>query len=113
MSNELITWLTHKLDQLDWSHGKLARQSNVSRPLITQVLSGDVPPSADFCIKVAQALSESPEKVLRLAGKLPPLPASEDVTLQELMDLAKNLPPEQRKELLRYTRYLIQSGQDD
>lgn len=72
------------------------------------MLAGNVPPSADFCIKAAQALGESPIKLLRLAGILPPAP--DDATLQELTELAGNLPPEQRREALRYIRYLYQQG---
>lgn len=73
---------------------------------MSRVVTGDMPPSADFCIKVAQALGESPEKLLRLAGILPS--ASEDDTLQELIELARSLPPEDRQQLLDYVRFLYQ-----
>jgi len=112
MGDGLKIWLSAELENRHWSQRELARQSGVSQALVWQVLSGDVTPSADFCIKVAQALGEAPEKVLRLAGILPPGPASDDSTLQELMELARSLPPGQRKEALRYLRYLYQSGKE-
>ncbi|RME79663.1 MAG: XRE family transcriptional regulator [Chloroflexi bacterium] len=104
-------WLAQELQQRGWSHAELARRSGISRPFISQVLSGDAKPSVNFCRKVAAALDESPDKLLRLAGILPPAgPATpeDDATLQELVELARNLPPEQRKEALRYIRYLYQ-----
>lgn len=109
MSDGLTTWLNQELEQRGWSQAELARRADVSRPLVTRTLSGDMPASADFCIKVAQALGEAPEKILRLAGILP-ASADDDPTLAELQDIVKNLPPSQRKEALRYLRYLYQSG---
>lgn len=116
MSESLRLLVTQELDKRGWSYRELARQADISNALVSRVLSGDMPASADFCIKIANTLEVSPETVLRLAGILPPAsPASpsDDSTLQELVELARNLPPEQRKEALRYIRYLYQSGEDD
>ena len=68
-----------------------------------------MPVSADFCIKVAQTLDVQPEMVLRLGGILPPTsPASpsDDKTLQELVELARNLEPEDKQQVLDYIRFL-------
>ena len=108
----LKIWVTQELNKRNWTHAALATQAGVSRALISRILRGDMPASADFCIKVAQAFDESPEMVLRLAGILPPAdPASptDDSTLQELVELARNLPPERRQEVLRYIRFLTQT----
>ena len=110
MSEALRAWLSEELERRAWSHGELARQAGVSRSFVTRVLLGDASPSVNFCYKVAQALGEAPEKVLRLAGILPTSPASDDSTLTELRDLVENLPPDQRAEALRYLRYLYQTG---
>jgi transcriptional regulator with XRE-family HTH domain len=114
VSNKLRTWLTEELDRLGWSYGELSRRAEVSRPLISRTLSGDMPPSADFCIKIAQALGEPPEKVLRLADILPQLPGAEDeLTIEEINDALRGMTPEQRKEALHYIRYLYQKGRHD
>jgi transcriptional regulator with XRE-family HTH domain len=114
MSDKLRTWLSKELEKRRWSHGELARLSGISRPLISQVLAGDVTPSADFCIKVAQALNEAPEKVLRLTGILPSHPTSDDDSiLAELHDLVENLPPQRRKQALDFLRFLYQSEQSE
>jgi transcriptional regulator with XRE-family HTH domain len=115
MSSEAFRkWLIEELDRRKWSHGELSRQSGISRPYISQVLSDDARASVSFCHKIAHALGEPPEKVLRLAGILPSSSASEDdPALAELRDLVQNLPPEQRQEALRYLRYLYQTGKKD
>ena len=116
MSDTLRVWITQKIEKRGWSYRELARQANISHALISRTLSGDMTPSADFCIKVAQALDVSPEMVLRLAGILPAAPPAtlaDDAALQELVELARTLSSDKRKELLRYTRYLLQSSQDE
>jgi len=68
-----------------------------------------MPPSADFCIKIAFALDTPPETVLKLAGILPPGPPAsptDSATLQTLVELARTLPPEQQEQLLAYCRFL-------
>jgi len=105
MSDELRVWLTQELERRKWSQRELARQADISRAFVNRVLSGDISASVNFCYKVAQALNEAPEKVLRLAGILPISPTSENDTLQELIELAKNLPQEDQKEVLEYIRF--------
>lgn len=114
MSDKFRTWLSKELETRHWSQRELARQSGISQAQVSQTLSGDLNPSADFCIKIAQALGETPEKVLRLAEILPQLSASEDdPILKEINDAVRNMTSKQRKEVLRYIRYLYQSGQED
>lgn len=114
MSDKLAARVAKEVKQRGWSYRELARQAGISQSLISKTLSGKMPPSADFCIKVAHALEESPETFLRLAGLLPLPPASEaDPTLAELQDLIKHLPSNQRKEAVRYLRYLYQIGGDE
>lgn len=111
MSDELRMWLSKELKKRHWSQRELARRSGISQTVISQTLSGDVNPSADFCIKVAQAFGEAPEKMLRLAEILPPI-NDDDPALKEIIDTLHNMSPDQRKEILRYIRYFFQSGQD-
>ena len=109
MSDELRTWLAQEIDRRGWSHRMLARQISLSHSLVSKALSGKMRASADFCIRVAQALDEPPEKVLRLAGILPMSPANEhEQALKEILDIAKNMTPENRQDLLNYARYRYQ-----
>lgn len=113
MSDRLRAWVGQELERRGWSYGELARRANISRPLVSRTLSGDMSASADFCIKIAQALEEAPETVLRLADILPQSLTEDASTLEEINDILHNLTPEKRKEALRYIRYLYQTKQED
>ena len=54
-----------------------------------------------------------PEKVFRLAGLLPPLPAAEDELLYELIETFKRLTPEKRREVSDYARWQFQRQQKE
>ncbi|MCL4300562.1 MAG: helix-turn-helix transcriptional regulator [Anaerolineae bacterium] len=113
MSN-LSVWLAEETKERGWSYRELARRAGISQSLISKILSGDTKPSINFCNKIAHALGESPEKVLRLAEILPSSQASnDDSILAELQDIVKNLPPGQRKEALRYLRFLYQNKHEE
>ena len=103
-------WIEDSLKARNWKPADLARVAGITDATLSRILNGTRNPGPDFCRAIARALSEPEEKIFRLAGLLSPLPASDDSTLAEIQDLAKNLPPSQRKEALRYLRYLYQSG---
>jgi len=112
MNDRFKAWVEEERKRRGWSYRELARQSNVSQSLISRVLSDDMPATADFCIKIAQALEVSPETLMRLAGILPPAsPASpaDNTVLQELVELARNLPPDQQQQVLEYIRFISRS----
>ena len=112
MSDKLRAWLSEELEQRGWTHSELGRRAGVSQAAISNILSGNREAGADFCVKIAQALNEAPEKVLRLAEILPPA-SDDDPSLSEIIDTLRNMSPNQRKETLHYIRYLYQRGQED
>jgi transcriptional regulator with XRE-family HTH domain len=108
MTDELRAWLSQELDRRGWSHSELGRRASVSQAAISSTISGDRKADADFCVKVAKTLGEPPDKLLRLGGGLPKASNSEDDTLQEVIELARNLSPEDQKEILEYMRFRYQ-----
>src|SRR5688572_28801557 len=101
MSDRLRAWLVEELKRLNWSHNKLAREARISQTAVSYVISGERKAGCDFLIKIAQALGVSPEYLLRLAEILPPeATISESPTTQEIIELLKNLTPEQQREAL-------------
>lgn len=113
MSDTLRGWLSKKIEQLGWSHSELARRAGVSQAAVSGTISGDRKAGADFCIKVAQALGESPEKVLRLAEILPPIPDTEDATLLELLEIVRNISSQSRQEILNFAKFRYQQEQGE
>jgi transcriptional regulator with XRE-family HTH domain len=102
------------MEKRRYSQVELAKTTGMSQSFISRVLHGERLATSDFCVKIALALGEPPDKLLRLAGILPTSPASDDdPTLVELQDLVKNLSLSQRKEALRYLRYLYHSGHEE
>lgn len=115
-------WVKEQLKTRHWSIRELSRQSGVSHPMLSQGMSGKANLSADSVIKIAQALNVAPETALRLAGFLSAeaefSPADEsvrDVAIQEIIELAKNMTPENKQDLLDYARfrYRQQQKRDD
>lgn len=109
MSDTFSNWLANEIKQRGLSFREIARQAGVSHTLVSRILSGDMPVSADFCIKVASVLKVSPEFLLRMAEILPPLETFENATMEEINEALKNLPPDQQRQVLEYIRFISRS----
>ena len=110
MSEELRDWITQELKKRHWSRRELARQTDLSPAIVQKTLKGERNPSSEFCVKVAQTLGESPEKLLRMAGILPQV---DETLTHELSELIANLDRDQKLEVLRYVRYLATQSKDN
>ena len=112
MSDQFREWLTAEMTARRLSQRALAREMGISQPFVSRVISGENQPSVDFCVKVAEVLSHPPDYVFRLAGLLPPIEdeSSIDETVQEMIELIRNLPTDQRQNLLAYIRFLYQQN---
>ena len=97
-------WLEKEMKERRYSQGRLARTIGVSQPFISLVLKGEKKPSVEFCTKLAEAFNLTVEHVMRIAGILPST-IGDNATLTELMDIARQLPPDVQKELLDYARF--------
>lgn len=106
MSNQLSVWIQVELKERGWSQYELARRSGLSRSLISKTVANKIPASANFAVSIAHAFGVTPEKTLRLAGILPPLPESVDGLAAELVEIAQSLPTDKQEELLRFARFL-------
>lgn len=92
-------WLNKQLTQRNLSISKLAKLSgkNASQPSISRVLSGQIAPTADFCLAIARALGESEINTLYIAGHIREKPITFDEQLRELCTAVERLTPDQRK----------------
>jgi transcriptional regulator with XRE-family HTH domain len=105
MANDFIEWLTVEITQRGWTNSELARRAELVPSTVSQVLSGRSNPGLDFCIGVARALGEQPERILRRAGLLPPLPAAVEEE-NEVLQIYRTLPQTQRRTILSMLRAL-------
>lgn len=76
---------------------------------ISMIFSEQSKPGWDFCLAIANALGEPPEKVFRLAGLLPRVAGNEDEQIaKELMEIFRNLSPQDQQDVLDFARFRYQ-----
>ncbi len=83
---------------------ELARRAGLAQNTVANVLSGQRNAGCDFCISVARALDAPPEKLLRLADILPPLPTTFAEQEEELLHIFRQLPADKRQIVLDMIR---------
>jgi transcriptional regulator with XRE-family HTH domain len=104
----LVNWISEELKKRGWKPADLAHRAGLSTGSLSNVLSGNRKAGPDLCNAIARALGEPPEKVFRLAGLLPALPATEDEMLNDITEAFKRLSPEKRREVLEYAWWQLQ-----
>ena len=100
-------WLEGQLTARNWRPIDLARAAGLSGPTVTRVLNGDRKIGPDAAVAIARALGVSPVYVFQVAGLLPPeKPQTDrDPTFQELLEIMKNLSPDERREVVDYALF--------
>jgi transcriptional regulator with XRE-family HTH domain len=93
-------WLQAEIDKRDWKAATLARQAGLSKGTVSDILNQRRAPGHEFCVRVAGALHYPPEDVLRLADLLPPQGELGDLSLRQLVEVARQLSDDERAELL-------------
>jgi transcriptional regulator with XRE-family HTH domain len=71
--SELNDWLHEELNSRAWSYSELARRAGISQASVSNVLKSKQTPGLEFCKGMAVALDTPLDRVLRMAGHLPPL----------------------------------------
>lgn len=141
--NNFITWLEGQLRDREWTAAQLSRKAKIKgNATINRILSGQRNPGVEVCLKIARALGEPEEKVLRLAGHLTiPVdsqPSSDEKTMirdiwqawknsgnlgstppprpetepEEIMDVLMLLEDHHRREAFRFIRWLYREQQN-
>lgn len=104
--SEFAEWLEGEIQKRGWRAADLAREARIGRPTLSHILSGIRNAGPDVALAIARALDLPPEQVFRKAGILPELPGPEnDPTFRQLLDIARNMTPDERQELLDYALY--------
>ena len=103
--SRLTDWLSNQLDARGWSYNELARRAGLSSGTVSNVMAGRSNPGLDFCAGVAEALGESPEVLLRMAGLLPEVGADGDREAR-VLHVFRRLSPEQQEAAIAMLRGL-------
>ena len=95
VESKLARHITEVREGRGWSQRELGRRAGISGAAISKLESGATEPTNDTIVKVARALGESPEDLLRLAGHLPDAPPPTDLD-STVGDIFRSLPDTQR-----------------
>lgn len=99
-----------------WSVRKLAREAGVSKSTVSDVELGKRKPTADYLIKIAQALNMEERELLEWYDYMEPLPPTLDQKLERVarefdtlfLDHLGELSEESKKSLIDFLEYLIE-----
>ncbi len=109
MNDRLIDWLNGEMNSRNLSARELSKQLGKANSYVSQVLTGKMKPGVDFYTGIAEALDVPIEKILRLAGILPPGAGGDDnaePSFRDWIEAGKNLSREERLEILNYADYV-------
>ena len=102
-SIEFVYWFNNLLKSRNLGIRDAAKYIGVSHPTISRIITDHYQPSCDTCLAIADAFKLRGEFVLRKAGWLKPIPESDDLIEQILIDLGA-IPIERKRTAVRMVR---------
>jgi len=112
MNDDFIQWVNTKLSEYNWSIRELSRQTGIDASNLSKILSGKREPGLNFYLSLSKAFEEQPERIFRLAGILPELDR-EEITFQELLEIANRLTPDQRQTIVDFAEFLAKKHRNE
>jgi transcriptional regulator with XRE-family HTH domain len=97
-------WLLHEMDIRGMSQADLAKEANVSRTAISNLINENRNPGPELSTAIAYAFNYPPDIVFQKAGLLPEK-GNESPELKELSHLYQNATEGIQKEILDFARY--------
>jgi transcriptional regulator with XRE-family HTH domain len=101
-----FNWITQERDKRQWNDSELAARAEISQSNLSLIMSGQRNITYDFCLGIAKAFRVRPERVLSLAGLLPPDVGTVDQLTEdeaEIIKLYRKIESELGRELVLKT----------
>ena len=108
---EFIEWFSNLMKVHNFGIRDAARFIGVSHPTITRIVTYHEQPSCDTCMAIANAFNFRRELVLRKAGWLKPIPESDDLIEQILLDMGV-IPIEFKRTAARMVRAIREEAEE-
>lgn len=100
----LAQWLGRQLRRHEWTQADLSRKSGLSQGRISDWLAGKRLPNPESCDKLADALGDDPDYVLKLAGHRPHAYIQDDPETAAIIALVRKVKWDARsREWIRST----------
>jgi len=106
--SEFTEWVTAELARRGWTQNELGRRGNISKGMLSPVMSGKRKPGVKFCFGVARAFGMLPDEILTKAG-LPPLDWKDPSTQNELTTYASYLSEKNLEMLLEIAKLMLKA----
>ena len=106
--SELVEWLKRRVRREGWSYNELARRAGLSSGGISIVMTRRQNAGVEFCLGVARALNEPPEKIFRLAGLLPRR-EDPDERIDEILFYFDQMTPQAQEHFRQIARALAEA----
>lgn len=84
-----FNWITQERDKRQWNDSELAARAEISQSNLSLIMSGQRNITYDFCLGIAKAFRVRPERVLSLAGLLPPDVGTMDQLTEEEAEILR------------------------
>jgi transcriptional regulator with XRE-family HTH domain len=112
VNKSFAQWIVEEVESRGWSYAELGRRANLAGATISQVITEQKNPGADFCLGIARAFRVPPEEVFRRAGILPPLPETEKKKQSVWLRFTR-LSPEQQDLILTTMEAWVRENRQD
>ena len=113
VSSQFDRWVQEEMTARGWKLQDLAKAATVDINILLAIFGGEQPPAPSIILNIAKAFQKPPEVAFRKAGLLPEISDEENMTLSEIYEVVKLIPPQERPRLLRYLYWLVQDIEDD
>jgi transcriptional regulator with XRE-family HTH domain len=108
-----VNYLDEELARRNWRPADLAKAASISSGALSHIFAGTRSVGPDIANAIAGALGVPPDVVFRKAGLLPTQPGPErDPSFQEVWEIMRNLPEEERREIVAYALFRYRRVKD-
>jgi transcriptional regulator with XRE-family HTH domain len=107
----LLEWLEQELSLRGWSDRRLAREAHISPTAMTRLRQG-ITPGLEVCAKIARAVDEPLEAILKMAGLLPVQSSKDSPKRDKWNTLIDELTDEQIERFTEVIELLKKQEQD-
>jgi transcriptional regulator with XRE-family HTH domain len=113
---DFVDWLEDEMKRRGWAPAELAKAAGMYPSTLSRILTRERSAGPEACNALAKALGLAPAVVFQRAGIMDPSPLTgieRDELLSQLVTLARQLSPAERRRLTRIAELYVAEQQED